>query len=83
MGDRMRELWGTLPHFVNSHLDCSGIVYYPGPGLPYKMLASTDGTAPGHKNFGISAARIAPVGAVTAPRSWGSLACAYFGHPTS
>ena len=34
-------------------------------------------------NINLASSRVASVGAANAPRSWGALACAYFGQPAT
>ena len=79
MGDRARGINGN---FMTGGANNPGIEVNTGGALYNSMEGfAAGGSDVGKRNtsFRLDSSRIVPVGAANVPRSWGSLACAYFG----
>ena len=82
MGDRARSISGGISFICRTinadkygNIPASSGAFYEGSaGLG---IASPTGNA--HSNVDFLSSRVIPTGAANVPRSWGSLACAYFG----
>ena len=84
LGDRSREVFG----FFHTHGGKSCYLHWKGSDAFYPDGASsaqgmfhTTGTSQpcGDEAVHLQTSRVVPVGATNIPRSWGALACAYFG----
>lgn len=83
MGDRGRETWAEFGNVglrqgntaATGSLPQGAVKRSEGEGFPFLALSSKNGWCV--SNFYSS--RVAPIGAANAPRSWASLACAFFG----
>lgn len=85
MGDRVRLAMGGLSHIVNSpdSVGSNGSFYMGYSANPASRLAfgTPGGSGVAMYSFAHNPSRVVPVGAANVPRSWGALACAYFGQP--
>lgn len=79
MGDRTRPVTGDIGYlgrFTNENDKATGTT---------GVFSSTDGnggftrTGTGRSWIHLNSARVTPTGSVNTPRSWGALACTYFG----
>lgn len=91
MGDRSRNIDGWLLQ-GDGNGRAFGVNSYYYRGVFYRPSNSVDGwpcvsdTAYGRTSsaeLGLDGSRVVPVGASNMPRSWGALACAYFGQPVA
>lgn len=86
-GDRTRNFASTFGmkdrKFSEKNNFNSAGAFYPND-IGYEYVLSRDGSS-GYTgcNLGMDPARMVPVGPTNLPRSWGSLACAYLGHPAA
>lgn len=86
MGDTMREIAGMFgpdggkgPYL---HQGAQGAFsVYGGEGEKAGFVANGQLEPNGDQWVRMEASRVVPVGAANVPRSWASLACAYFGQP--
>ncbi|WP_206214964.1 MULTISPECIES: hypothetical protein, partial [unclassified Desulfovibrio] len=91
MGDATRQIYGHFEAGNGSALPVTGGIGYAydvcdcfAPGRQMALMAKATGI------FGTSygtvwfySGLVVPTGAANVPRSWGSLACAYFGQPAT
>lgn len=80
MGDRVRPATGS---FQTGGVYSTGVEFSYAGGV-FEVLgpayyANSDSMERRNAGLSMNLARVVPVGATNIPRSWGSLACAYFG----
>lgn len=83
MGDRVRAVTGGFVARAGNPIDDSryGAFVQTDPSK-WGSGFGTVGTE-GFYRLALEPSRVVPVGAVNVPRSWGALACAFFGQPST
>ena len=85
MGDRSRDIWVEFGNVGLRQGNTAATGSHPsgaaersaGESFPFVALGSKNGWCVSN----LYSSRVVPTGAANIPRSWGSLACAYFGQP--
>ena len=85
MGDGMRRITGgtgvalQTDRIEGAWVDPVGAFYMPSKHLTLRFGTGQNEIS---ASLGMDSSRVVPTGAANIPRSWGSLACAYFGQQT-